>query len=111
MKVLNILLTALFCIFAALGLASIILGKLSPYALVIVVLYLGTAAALNNKGGKLALVLCYICVGLFIACGLLALTMFMSTFFGHEYDAISPVVFALFGIIGVLTLVLVRQKV
>ncbi|NMP15440.1 hypothetical protein [Thalassotalea sp. Y01] len=109
MKNAKIILSVVYSLLAAYGVVSVLLGNIPAYALVFVFLYLGTAAALNNKGGKIATGIAYFCGGMLIIFGILAVIMFISTFYGHEYDPISPIVFAVAGIVGVMTIYLLRR--
>ncbi|MDM7862301.1 hypothetical protein QTP81_16965 [Alteromonas sp. ASW11-36] len=103
MKTIRIVLTAIFCVFAAIGLGSVLMGRISPFSLVIVLLYLSVAAALNNKGGKPARVVAFFVSILLATCGLFSLAMYVSTFFGQAYDSVTPVALAVIGTTGILT--------
>ena len=57
MRTLRIILTAIFSIFSAVGVATVILGKAPISALIVPLAYIATTMALYNKGGKLVSIL------------------------------------------------------
>lgn len=79
------------------------MGTVSPYAIFMVFAYLAVAAALNGKGGKLTRWIAFGLSGVFVSLGILSFAMFVSTFLGHEYDRLSPVLLAIFGVLGLIT--------
>ncbi|WP_100658803.1 hypothetical protein [Alteromonas flava] len=110
MKFLRIVLTGLYCVFAAAGVASIATGTVSPFAAIFVLAYATVAAALNLKGGKIARWIAYGLSVLFIVFGILSLVMFLFSLFGQEIDKLLPYVLAVFGLLGIGTFVSLKKQ-
>ncbi|MEW6983022.1 hypothetical protein AAD001_10280 [Colwelliaceae bacterium 6471] len=106
---LSIVLTAFFCLFAAIGLGAFLMGKIPLYSLIIVVAYICVAAALNRKGGSIIRIIAYIVSFIFMGCGLLFIALVVSLFFNNAYDYITPIVLATFGIVGTSTFICFRK--
>ena len=109
MKTVNFVLSVIYALFAAIGLGLIVMGKVSPWAALVALAYASVAAALRQKGGLPLKVLAYLISVLFMLFGVGAIWMFISTFFGHAYDSVSPVVLTLFGLLGLATLLNLRK--
>lgn len=109
LKALRITLTLFYAIFALIGIVSVVLGKLPFYFIIVITAYLSTAAALNSKGGKFARITAFVVSELFIIIGLLFIALVISTFFNHEYDNLTPVILATFGIVGAATFISLRK--
>ncbi|MBF7074573.1 hypothetical protein ISG33_14300 [Glaciecola sp. MH2013] len=110
MKFLRAVLSGLYCIFAAIGVASIVMGSAPPFAAIFVVAYVTVAAALNLKGGKVARWVAYGLSVLFMVLGLLSLAMFVSSFFGQEFDNLLLYVLVVFGIVGFGTFISLKEQ-
>lgn len=104
MQPIRVILTALFSIFSALGIATVFMGKVPVSSLVIALAYIATAMALNGKGGKLSKYIAYFtCFILSLGC-LGAIYTLSQPLFGEAFE---PLLFGstlVIGLIGVLTI-------
>jgi predicted membrane channel-forming protein YqfA (hemolysin III family) len=106
MQPIRVMLTAIFSIFSALGIATVLMGKAPVSALIIVFAYLATAVALNGKGGKpskyLAFFTCFVlslgCIG--------AIYALSQPLLGEKFE---PLLFSSALVIGLIGLVTIKQ--
>lgn len=104
MKVLRIMLTAIFSILIAVGTVSIILGRTPIGSVAILLLYLAVVFGLNAKGGK-PIKYISIFVGGILSLGLLAsLYIAISPLLGETFDLMLFIAGAIIGFIGVGTI-------
>lgn len=112
MKVIRDCLVAVFSFLAVFKCWLVISVPLPVYFSVLPLLSLTVIAALFHKGGKVIrfVALAFCCLLAF--CGMLFIAMVISTFFGQEYDSVSPFLLAVLSIVGGLAFVcLKRQKI
>lgn len=103
MKVLRIILTGIFSILVAVGLVSIVLGKVPLGSMILVLAYLAVGFGLNGKGGKPVRYIS-IFVGGILSLFLLA-TIFtaISPLLGEKFDLMLFLASLLIGLIGIAT--------
>jgi hypothetical protein len=109
LRVLRLILTAFFSLFTVIGIGAFIMGKIPFYSLIMAIAYLCVAAALNKKGGNVTRIIAYIVSGIFMVCGLLFIALVVSTFFNNAYDYLTPIVLAVFGVVGISTFTCLRK--
>jgi len=110
MSVIRVILTAIFSIFSAVGIATVILGKAPFSALIISAAYILTAMALNDKGGKLIKYVGYVTgflLGLGILISLYALVM---PLLGSKFEPLLFTSSLVIGLVGMATIVQVKGK-
>ncbi len=79
------------------------------YLLPVALPFICLAFALNGKGGLIVKILGYATSSLLAFCALLVFVMFVSTFFNHEYDSLSPVILVVLGFLGILSIICLRK--
>lgn len=109
-KLTRILLTAFFSIFSAVGIGTILMGKAPPLAILVAALYILTALALNNKGGKIPRYFGYLCGGLLSFCFFGAAVLTYSAFVGDKADVLLIIVMAIFGFVGASTIYSLKHQ-
>jgi hypothetical protein len=103
LKILSIILTFFFALFAAISIAAVLMATLPYYSLFIAPACVFVAMALNNLGGSITRTIAFMVSAILIGFGLLFIALIVSTFFNHEYDNITPAVLASFGLVGIFT--------
>ena len=110
MSVIRVILTAIFSIFSAIGIATVILGKAPFSALIIAVVYILTAMALNDKGGKPIKYIGYVTgfiLGLGVLVSIYALVM---PLLGSEFEPLLFTSSLVIGLVGMATIIQVKGK-
>ncbi|WP_448556691.1 hypothetical protein [Thalassotalea montiporae] len=104
MRKIRIILTAIFSIFSAVGIATVLLGKAPVSALIVALAYIVTTMALYNKGGKPSKFVAYItssilCFGILGSIYTLSLPLI-----GENFEPLLFVSTLIMGLIGIATI-------
>jgi hypothetical protein len=103
MKILRVLLTGMFSILIAVGIVSVVIGKVSIGSALILLAYAAVGLGLNGKGGKPVRYIS-IFVGIVLSLFLLAaIYTIVSPLLGERFDTTFFIVSLLIGLIGVAT--------
>ncbi len=103
MKVLRIVLTAIFSILIATGLISIFMGKAPSLSILILLGYIALGLALNGKGGKIIRYLSIFISGILSLFLLVAVYTVVSPLLGERFDLVLFVISMLIGFLGAST--------
>lgn len=109
MNILNAVLTGIYIIVAAVIIIIVISNIMPIHLLPVALPFIFLAFALNGKGGLMVKICGYVTASLLAFCALLVFVMFVSTFFNHEYDSLSPVILVVLGILGILSIISLRK--
>ena len=104
MKILRILLTALYTIFSVIGFGLLFTDKASFLSLIIALLYIAVGLALNNIGGRATRYLSYFTASILSLLMLGAVYAAISPFFGERFDLMLLITSFIIGSIGITTI-------
>ncbi|ODA34360.1 hypothetical protein A8L45_06445 [Veronia pacifica] len=110
MRLLRILLTALFSIFFALGISQLVMGEMSFIGIIATPAYLATALALHNRGGKFARYIGYFTCSLLSLSLLGAIYFLILPFLGDAFKPIPLVVLLTIGLVGLVSFRLIKEN-
>ena len=100
MKVLRIILTGIFSILVAVGLVSVVLGKVPIGSVIILLTYVAVGMGLNGKGGKPVRYISISVGGVLSLFLLAAIYSAISPLLGDEFDLMLFIVSLLIGLIS-----------
>jgi hypothetical protein len=110
MSIIRIILTAIFSIFSALGIASVLLGKTPVSALIIASAYILTTMALYNKGGKSTKYIGYI-TGFILGSGILiSIYALIMPLLGSKFEPLLFISTLVIGLVGIATIIQLKSK-
>lgn len=104
MKVLRIILTGVFSILVAVGLVSVILGKVPIGSVIILLAYVAVGMGLNGKGGKPVRYISIFVGGVLSLFLLAAIYSAVSPLLGENFDLMLFIASMLIGLIGLGTI-------
>ncbi len=109
MNILSVVLSGVYIVVAAVIIVVVISNKMPNYLLPVTLPFICLAFALNGKGGLIVKILGYATSSFMALCAVLVFVMFVSTFFNHEYDPVSPIILVVLGCLGMLSILSLRK--
>ncbi|MBE1299307.1 MAG: hypothetical protein GJ680_05300 [Alteromonadaceae bacterium] len=110
MRPVNLLIVICFIGLVLLQLWWLALNILPMYFLILAVLSLSVPGAICYPDRRWLRYPAYFICSLFMLCGVLFITMMVSTFFNHEYDSLSPIILASLGVLGAISFFSLRRQ-
>lgn len=110
-QAMRIFLTGMYLILAAFGVVTIAVGEGPVYLILVAVLYVCTAIALNNKGGAWMKIIAFLTSAILtaVALGSVLISVY-SGYFDHRFEAAMFLLGIIFGAIGLATLHVLRNS-